>query len=108
MTGMTAGTARAETDIEDESAVPPAHGRLVTVRNRRWVVTEVTRSTVSSKDPARTAGCVGDPSGDPGLRRERRPWKKAAPKRKPSGELDPQPGEGFQDGLFGHPNGLFR
>lgn len=52
---MTDVTVRTGTKAEAEPAVP-AHGRLVTVRNRPWVVTEVTRSAVSSADPARTAG----------------------------------------------------
>ncbi|WP_406731800.1 DISARM system SNF2-like helicase DrmD [Streptomyces sp. NBC_01794] len=54
MTDVT--TEAATTGIEaDEGPGVPAHGQLVTVRNRPWVVTEVTRSAVSSEDPARTA-----------------------------------------------------
>ncbi|MEU9448068.1 DISARM system SNF2-like helicase DrmD [Streptomyces sp. NPDC048277] len=34
----------------------PGHGQLVTVRNRRWVVSDVTRSSVTSEDPARSTG----------------------------------------------------
>ncbi|MFF9205506.1 hypothetical protein ACF1AE_27525 [Streptomyces sp. NPDC014986] len=37
-------------------AAPVAPGRLVTVRNRPWVVTEVTRSALTTDDPARSAG----------------------------------------------------
>ncbi|MEU1785904.1 DISARM system SNF2-like helicase DrmD [Streptomyces sparsogenes] len=33
----------------------PASGQLVTVRNRPWVVTDLTRSTVAADDPARAA-----------------------------------------------------
>ncbi|MBM7441792.1 DISARM system SNF2-like helicase DrmD [Streptomyces sp. HB132] len=55
MTDVTVGAAQPEADIDGEPTVP-AHGQLVTVRNRPWVVTEVSRSAVSSEDPARTAG----------------------------------------------------
>ncbi|MBT2524559.1 DISARM system SNF2-like helicase DrmD [Streptomyces sp. ISL-99] len=44
----------AEAEARIEPAVP-AHGQLVTVRNRQWVVTEVTRSSVAGEDPARIA-----------------------------------------------------
>ncbi|WTV91408.1 DISARM system SNF2-like helicase DrmD [Streptomyces jietaisiensis] len=37
---------------------PPSPGQLVTVRNRPWLVTGVTRSAVSSDDPARSAGAA--------------------------------------------------
>ncbi|MGA5766540.1 DISARM system SNF2-like helicase DrmD [Streptomyces pseudogriseolus] len=39
-----------------EGAAPVAPGQLVTVRNRPWVVTEVTRSSLTTDDPARSAG----------------------------------------------------
>ncbi|MFH8756609.1 DISARM system SNF2-like helicase DrmD [Streptomyces atroolivaceus] len=54
MTDVAVGAERTGFD-EAEDGAPPAHGQLVTVRNRPWVVTEVTRSAVSSEDPARTA-----------------------------------------------------
>ncbi|MFD4696703.1 DISARM system SNF2-like helicase DrmD [Streptomyces niveus] len=49
----------AETDMNKaDAAFPlvPSPGQQVTVRNRPWVVTEVTRSAVTSDDPARAAG----------------------------------------------------
>ncbi|MFE9728382.1 hypothetical protein ACFYQ5_33595 [Streptomyces sp. NPDC005794] len=52
MTDVAVGTERAGFDAA-EGGAPPAHGQLVTVRNRPWVVTEVTRSTVSVEDDAR-------------------------------------------------------
>ncbi|MEF9905762.1 hypothetical protein [Streptomyces sp. P9-A2] len=38
-----------------DGAAPVAPGQLVAVRNRPWVVTEVTRSTLTTDDPARSA-----------------------------------------------------
>ncbi|MEW2388317.1 DISARM system SNF2-like helicase DrmD [Streptomyces venezuelae] len=36
----------------------PAPGQLVTVRNRKWVVTEVTRSSIASEDPVGSVGAA--------------------------------------------------
>lgn len=41
-----------------DGAAPVAPGQLVTVRNRPWVVTEVTRSSLTTDDPARSAGAA--------------------------------------------------
>ncbi|MFQ6852347.1 DISARM system SNF2-like helicase DrmD [Streptomyces sp. 35M1] len=54
MTDMAVGTDRTESETGEVTGVP-AHGQLVTVRNRPWVVTDVTRSAVSAEDPARAA-----------------------------------------------------
>ncbi|MFC8534757.1 DISARM system SNF2-like helicase DrmD [Streptomyces sp. NPDC057249] len=54
MTDVAVETERAEADAPEDGA-PPAHGQLVTVRNRPWVVSGVARSAVSAEDPARTA-----------------------------------------------------
>ncbi|MFH9135488.1 DISARM system SNF2-like helicase DrmD [Streptomyces sp. NPDC017524] len=54
MTDMAVRTDRTESETDEVTGVP-AHGQLVTVRNRPWVVTEVTRSAVSAEDPARAA-----------------------------------------------------
>ncbi|WP_199810073.1 DISARM system SNF2-like helicase DrmD [Streptomyces vinaceus] len=54
MTDMAVGTDRTESEPGEVTGVP-AHGQLVTVRNRPWVVTDVTRSAVSAEDPAHAA-----------------------------------------------------
>lgn len=56
--GSTQEEADDETGLLREigEGAPPAPGQLVTVRNRPWVVTDVTRSTVTADDPARSAG----------------------------------------------------
>lgn len=41
-----------------EGAAPVAPGQFVTVRNRPWVATEVTRSALTTDDPARSAGAA--------------------------------------------------
>ena len=41
-----------------DGAAPVAPGQLVTVRNRPWVVTDVTRSALTTDDPARSAGAA--------------------------------------------------
>ncbi|WP_156725261.1 DISARM system SNF2-like helicase DrmD [Streptomyces apocyni] len=53
-TGGTTGTNGTAQDLREPVDLP-APGQLVTVRNRKWVVTEVTRSSVASEDPARSA-----------------------------------------------------
>jgi superfamily II DNA or RNA helicase len=44
-----------DTEKAEAAAAKPTPGQLVTVRNRQWVVTEVTRSSVAAEDPARAA-----------------------------------------------------
>jgi superfamily II DNA or RNA helicase len=63
MTGVTVETttpAGSTGGPEGPGARPPvpAPGQLVTVRNRQWIVSEVTRSTVAGEDPARLADAV--------------------------------------------------
>ncbi|MEV5485039.1 MULTISPECIES: hypothetical protein [Streptomyces] len=36
----------------------PATGQLVTVRNRQWIVTDVSRSSIAAEDPRRAAGAA--------------------------------------------------
>ncbi|WYB31791.1 SNF2-related protein [Streptomyces sp. SM1P] len=48
------GTERTGSETDEDTGVP-AHGQQVTVRNRPWIVTGVTRSAVSAEDPARAA-----------------------------------------------------
>ena len=62
MTEALVGSGQRETGARQErtrrsanaSGEPPAPGQSVTVRNRQWVATEVSRSTVAADDPTRS------------------------------------------------------
>ncbi|WP_189544126.1 hypothetical protein [Streptomyces gelaticus] len=108
MAGTAVGTDR--TGIDTDGAAP-AHGQLVTVRNRPWVVTEVTRSAVSSEEPARTAAASAPhlllELNHARYKKEQEAGfhvpdakKKAAPKRAPKPKTEPKPEDGIQDGIF--------